>query len=179
MKETTRAQFGCGVTLVAIGGLLLAIRLLPALGDWADRVFDWPLIIIGVGAMLLLIGVLTNAPGMAVPAAIVSGIGGLLYWQNDTGNWESWAYAWTLIPGFVGLGIVLMGVLQGGKTENLRGGAWLMAISLFLFFLFGSFLGGGGLLGPYWPALLIVLGAYLLVRSLLDNRSSIASEGTE
>lgn len=177
MNGNTRTRFGCGLALVALGGWLLAIRLLPELADWADRVFQWPMIIIGVGAALLLIGVLTKAPGMAVPAAIVSGIGGLLYWQNSTGNWESWAYAWTLIPGFVGLGVLLMGVLEGGRTEKLRGGAWLMVISLFLFFLFGSFLGGGGLLGPYWPALLIVLGLYMLGQSLLGDRRRSPSDG--
>ncbi len=179
MNERTRTQLGCGLALVVVGAWMLALQLLPALADWADRLFEWPMIIVAIGGILLLIGLLTGAPGMAVPAAIVSGIGGLLYWQNSTGNWESWAYAWTLIPGFVGLGIVLMGVLQGGKVENLRGGAWLMVISLFLFFLFGSFLGGGGLLGPYWPALLILLGLYLLGQSLFGGRSSIARESTK
>lgn len=177
MNGATRTRFGCGLALVVFGGWLLAIRLLPGLADWADRFFEWPMIIVGVGASLLLIGILAKAPPMAVPAAIVSGIGSLLFWQNSTGNWDSWAYAWTLIPGFVGLGIVLMGVLEGGKTESLRGGAWLMVISVFLFFLFGSFLGGGRLFGPYWPALLIVLGLYLLGQSLLSGRRRSPSDG--
>jgi hypothetical protein len=107
---------------------------------------------------------------MAVPACIVGGIGGLLYWQNATGNWESWAYAWTLIPGFVGVGIVLSGLLGGDTQQSVRGGAWLILISLVLFTIFGSFLGGLGLLGPYWPVLLIALGLLVLVRSFFRAR---------
>ena len=42
---------------------------------------------------------------MMVPASIVTGIGGLLYWQNATGRWESWSYAWALIVASVGVSI--------------------------------------------------------------------------
>ena len=41
---------------------------------------------------------LTGQPGMLVPACIVGGIGGMLYWQNLTGDWASWSYSWSLIP---------------------------------------------------------------------------------
>ncbi len=46
-----------------------------------------------------------------MPSIIVGGIGGILAYQDYTGHWESWSYLWTLIPGFVGLGI---GVTAGG-----------------------------------------------------------------
>ncbi|HUV89374.1 MAG TPA: hypothetical protein VMY80_06955, partial [Anaerolineae bacterium] len=95
---------------------------------------------------------------------------GLLYWQNATGHWESWAYAWTLIPGFVGVGIILAGILGGGLRKALGGGGWLILISLVLFAIFGSFLGGLNLLGPYWPVLLIVLGLFILVERLVRRR---------
>jgi hypothetical protein len=117
--------------------------------------------------LLLVIGVLVRAPGMAVPAALVSGIGGLLYWQNVTGNWESWAYAWTLIPGFVGVGIILAGLIEGHWRVTLRSGGTLVVISLVLFAIFGSFLGGPISLGVYWPVVLIVLGVWFLIGPLL------------
>ena len=107
---------------------------------------------------------------MAIPACIVGGIGGILYWQEITGNWESWAYAWTLIPGFVGVGIVLSGLLGGDFRQSARGGGWLIMISLVLFAVFGSFFGGLGLLGPYWPVLLILLGLLVLIRPLFRPR---------
>ena len=106
---------------------------------------------------------------MAVPACVVGGIGGLLYWQNVTGNWESWAYAWALIPGFVGVGTMLMGIVSrdGGQV---RSAAWLLVISAILFVVFGSFFGALGFLGKYWPVLLILLGVLSLFQGLFRRR---------
>jgi hypothetical protein len=126
----------------------------------------WPLIVVAVGVFLLIFGLMVGAPGMAIPASIVSGIGLLLYWQNATGNWDSWAYAWALIPGFVGVGVILNGLLGGERLRNaLEGGFWLIVISLTMFAIFGSFLGGLNLFQPYLPILLVILGAIMLVRS--------------
>jgi len=166
MDSRRRSSLAAGLVLILLGAWFLASQWVPALRIWVS----WPLIIVGVGALLLIIGLATGVPAMAVPACIVGGIGGLLYWQNSTGNWESWTYAWTLIPGFVGVGTILSGLLGGETRQSVRGGLWLVAISLAMFAFFGSFLGGLNLLGPYWPALLILLGLLLLVRSLFRRR---------
>jgi hypothetical protein len=162
-----------GLVLIILGGLFLLFRMVPGLLGWAGG-SSWPLIIVGVGIVLLLIGAVTGAAGMAVPAAIVGGIGALLYWQNATGNWQSWAYAWTLIPGFVGVGMLIAGLLDG-KGEPVKGGLWLMAISLILFAIFSAimapFVGGPVLLGRLWPVMLILLGLLLLGRALFSSRS--------
>lgn len=105
-----------------------------------------------------------------MPAAIFSGIGGLLYWQNATNQWASWAYAWTLIPGFAGVGALLMGLLGKEPMRNFRAGAWLVFISLVMFAIFGAFLGGMNFFGPYWPLLLVALGVILLARNLWGAR---------
>jgi len=152
--------------LILLGVWFLVAQFVPGLQVW----ISWPLIVAGVGAFLLIIGLLTGVPGLAVPACIVGGIGGLLYWQNSTGNWESWAYAWTLIPGFVGVGIILSGLLGGEIRQALRGGGWMVLISLVLFTVFGSFFGALGLAGDYWPVLLIVLGLLILVWPLFRSR---------
>jgi len=107
---------------------------------------------------------------LATPACIVGGIGVLLYWQNVTGNWESWAYAWTLIPGFVGVGIVLTGLLSRGNRQSVHEGGTLILISLVLFAIFGSFFGALGLMGKYWPILLVALGLLMLIRPLFRFR---------
>jgi hypothetical protein len=101
---------------------------------------------------------------------IMCGIGGLLYWQNATGNWDSWAYAWTLIPGFVGVGVFLAELLEGKLTSAIQGGGWLILISLTMFVIFASFLGGPEWIGPYWPALLILVGVAMLVRTFFRSR---------
>ncbi len=169
MEHSQRARVGGGLVLILVGIAFLAVEVVPGLRFWVYGQYGWPVWLIGVGAALLLFGLVVGAPGMAVPACIVGGIGGLLYWQNATGRWETWAYAWTLIPGFVGVGVILAGLLQG-RLRELEGGIWLILISLVLFAIFGSFLGGLNLFGPYWPALLIGLGALLLVRALVRPR---------
>jgi hypothetical protein len=116
------------------------------------------------------IGLITGAPGMSVPAAIVAGIGGILYYQNLTGDYGSWSYMWTLIPGFVGVGTILAGLLGEHTRHNLSRGLNLLVISAIMFLIFGALFGGLGILGPNGPAfLLIALGLYILIRGMLRN----------
>lgn len=170
MNQRTRSGVAGGVLLILLGLLFLVYQLIPGQFEWLSGEHSWPLIIVGVGLFLLIFGLVVGAPGMSVPASIVAGIGLLLYWQNATGNWESWAYAWTLIPGFVGVGVLLNGLLGGAKLrEALDGGFWLILISLTMFAIFSAFFQGPNLFGPYLPVLLIVLGLILLVRSLFKR----------
>ena len=162
-----------GLLLILLGGWFLAVQFAPGLEGWFNIELSWPLLIIGIGIFLLIFGLIVGAPGMAVPACIVGGIGILLYWQNATGNWETWAYAWALIPGFVGLGVILAGLLEGNIRRGLSDGGSLIIISLVMFIIFGSFLGGFTLLGNYWPVLLIVLGLWMMIRLLLRPRRSV------
>ncbi len=166
MNRRRRSTLAAGLALILLGMLLLVAQFVPGWQRW----LDWPLIIVGVGAFLLIFGLLAGAPGMAVPACVVGGIGGLLYWQNTTGNWQSWAYAWTLIPGFVGVGVVLAAALGEGGRAGVSRGLWLVFISLVLFAVFGSLAGALGFLGNYWPALLILLGLLILVQGAFRRR---------
>lgn len=163
-----RANLAAAVVLIALGVWFLAVQMFPALRAIAYGGDNWPLIIIGVGVLLALVGLVTWVPALLIPACIVGGIGALLYWQNATGNWESWAYAWTLIPGFVGVGVILSGLLSGDRKAVI-GGGWTIFNSLVLLAIFGSFLGGGSLV-RYWPVLLILLGVLLLGQSLFRRR---------
>ena len=167
MEPQRRSPLVFGLLLILIGGVLLAFQLIPGLAERFEIEYSWPLFIIGVGVFLFLLGILVNAPGLSIPAAIVSGIGGIFYWQNLTEDWESWSYIWTLIPGFVGVGSVLFGILDRENRDSIRGGAWLILISGVMFLVFSSFIGGLDLLGPYWPVLLILLVLILLARPFL------------
>ena len=170
MDRKRRSNLGVGVFFILVGALALVYQLVPSIRDVLDLSFEWPMIIIGVGLFLLVLGLLVGASGMAVPAMIMCGIGGLLYWQHVTGNWESWAYAWTLIPGFVGVGVFLAELLEGKFASAVRGGGWLIFISLTMFAIFSSFLGGPEWIGPYWPVLLILAGVAMLVRMFIRSR---------
>jgi hypothetical protein len=170
MDKRRRSNIAVGVILILVGAFMLIFQFIPAMREWIPAGFSWPLIIVGFGLFLLLLGLFSGSAEMAVPAAVFMGIGGILYWQNATGNWESWAYVWTLIPGFVGVGVIVSGLISGKVSSALRAGIWQILISLVLFFIFGSFLGGLALIGPYWPVLLIALGVVLLLRLLFSKK---------
>lgn len=167
MKENQRNTLAIGVLLILLGGFFLAQILWPGL----TMLISWPVIIIAVGAGLFVLGLVVRAPGMSIPAFVVAGIGGILYYQNQTGDWGSWAYVWALIPGFVGLGI-LVGSLLGAKELKAADGIRQVVISLVLFLVFGSFLGGFRGLGAYWPLLLIGAGVVLLILYFIPKRNS-------
>jgi hypothetical protein len=166
MDSQRRTNLLGGIVLILVGGILLAAQLFPGLGITLNITLSWPLILVGVGIFLFLLGLLINEPDMAVPACIVAGIGGILYYQNETGDWASWAYAWALIPGFVGVGTILAGLFGGNFRKSLRDGGTLILISVILFAIFSSLLGGKSYLGVYWPVLIILLGVWLLIRPL-------------
>ena len=119
MEKRARSAIASGAILVALGVLLLVARLVP--GFWGD--LTWPFIVIGVGVLLLVLAVATGNAGLAVPGCIVGGIGLILWWQNTNNQWETWAYAWTLIPGFVGVGALVQGLLEAKPLKALPGRA--------------------------------------------------------
>lgn len=168
MNKRTRSSLAFGFLLIVLGAWFLAVQLVPGL-NWFWNILTWPVGIIIIGLFLLILGLVLNAPGMAIPASIVGGIGGLLYWQNATGNWDSWAYAWSLIPGFVGVGLMLASLLGEGGRDTFRVGAWMSIISLTVFAVFGAFF-GASVLGTYWPVLLIVFGLWVIIQPLFKRK---------
>lgn len=177
MNKRGRGQLVLGVLLILIGAWFIAQRTIPQLAEFAEMFSEWPFTVIGVGGVLLLLGLFLGAPGLAVPAAIVAGIGGILLYQETTGEWGSWSYMWTLIPGFVGVGVFLQGLLGENMSENLKHGLNLVTVSAVLFVVFATFFGKFTLLGSYGPALVVIgLGVYLLVRGLVRTINKKSEE---
>lgn len=159
-----RSQLALGVVLILLGAWFIAQRQVPALENWVAQYMSWPLDVVAAGAIILLIGLLVGAPGMAIPAAIVAGIGGILYYQTRTEDYASWSYMWTLIPGFVGVGQIVAAAL-GRSMREARSGMNLILISAVMFVIFAAIFGKLAMFGPYFPALvLIVVGVWFLVR---------------
>lgn len=155
-----------GIILIILGLLFLAREIAPQYFQF----WDWPIIIIGLGGIFLLWAILSGTGGLAVPGSILAGIGGIFYYQNLTGDWESWAYIWALIPGFVGVGIIISGIIDRNYKEAFTGGLIMLLISGMLFFAFGSAFGLPQEVTMYWPALLILLGIVALVRALSSGK---------
>jgi hypothetical protein len=105
---------------------------------------------------------------MAIPVCILGGIGAIFFWQTVSGiGYDTWSYMWTLIPGFVGIGIFLSELLSGRPMVGVSKALGPIAVSIVLFFVFASAFGGLGAIGPYWPVLLIVLGIFLILRPFI------------
>lgn len=155
-----------GVILILLGLLFLFREIAPQYFAF----MDWPFIIVGLGVIFLLWAILAGTGGLAVPGAILAGIGGIFYYQNLTGDWESWAYIWALIPGFVGIGIIIGGIIDRNYKDAFSGGLIMLLISGILFFAFGSAFGLEPQITMYWPALLIILGVIALVRALFPGK---------
>jgi hypothetical protein len=171
-----RTNLVLGILLILVGGWLVVTRQVPAVQNWLDENFAWPMWTIGAGLIVFLLGLLTGSPGMSIPAAIIAGIGGILYYQNQTGEYSSWSYMWALIPGFVGVGTILTGLLGEHTRRNLAHGLNLVVISAVLFLVFGTFFGGLSILGDYGVAiLLILLGVFVLVRGFVRGGSGRSS----
>ena len=165
----TRSTIATGLMFLLLGGWFFAVELLPQVRAFAYGIQTWPLPIVGIGAMLGLLALVLWVPGYWIPACIVAGVGGLLYWQNVTGNWGSWAYAWALVICFVGIGIVLTGAASRSR-RGAAGGGWVLFYGLVLFAIFGAFLGGLSILKQLWPVLLVALGFILLINGLTRRK---------
>ncbi len=175
-----RGSLTFGILLILIGGWYLAVQLFEPLEDWLDNFAEWPFLIIGLGLLFLVAAVVSGVTGLAIPGTIISGIGGILYYQNYYNDWESWAYAWTLIIGFVGIGVFIMHLLEGNLRKAVSEGGNTILNSAVLFLIFGSFFraifGKDPFLGDYWPLLLIVAGLWMLVRPFLRRRPPVEME---
>ena len=174
MDRRNRTQLALGIILILVATWLIATKIRPDLATLVHLPFAWPMWVVIAGGIVLLIGLLVGAPDMAIPACITAGIGGILYYQNATNHWESWAYMWTLIPGFVGIGRLLAGILGGDFKASLREGLNLLLVSAILFTIFASFFGGFQVFGPYSAyvliALLFLFGIWFIVRGFLRHK---------
>lgn len=177
MQRNRGARIVGGILLILFGAYMLLIQFYPELQIF--DYFSWPLLIVGIGILMLILGLIGGEPGMAVPACVVGGIGLILYYQNETGDWTSWAYAWALIPGFTGVGSILAGILGDNPRKSILDGITLILISGILFLVFGSLFGEMDYLGDYWPVLLILLGFWVLISYFLRGpRKKVVESGT-
>lgn len=168
-----QAGLVAGVVLVIVGSLFLLGRVTSiALGPDA-----WPLWII-VPGIAMLAASLAIPPrgglGLAIPGAIVTIVGLVLWVQATYDVYASWAYAWALVaPTGPGLGMLVYGLVRG-EREIARDGLRTTLVGLGLFLGFALFFEGViGLSGDRvagldqaLPYVVIGLGVLLVVLSL-------------
>lgn len=162
-----------GAIMVALGVVFLSQQLF----SFAGLGFPWPLFIIGPG--LLLFGLMVvggrGAAGLAVPASIMTALGILFFFQSAFDYFESWAYAWALLPTAGGVGTALAG-LWSENPQLARNGARAAAVGFTILLAFGAFFEllifrHGAITGHAWTIALILVGGFLLLRGWAERRS--------
>jgi hypothetical protein len=163
-----RGSFTFGFLLILLGGWFLAVQFIPEIGDWMEKIADWPIWIIGPGLIFIFAGLISGVVDLMIPGSIISGIGLILHYQNVTGDWQSWSYAWALIIVFVGIGVFLANLFKGNVRQAFAEGGPPFMTGAIMFLIFGSMFraafGQSPLLGDYWPVLLMVAGLWLLIK---------------
>ena len=165
-----------GILIVVGAAVLLArsagINLFATIGP-----LTWPYLVIVPGLVLLGLALVPPRPqgvGFAIAGSIVTAVGALLLYQSQTGHWESWSYAWALIPSAAGLAQVGYGLFAGERAIVDRG-LWMAIIGGLLFaagawFFEGLFAGEPRPQGLDWgPIVLIVLGGAIVLRGVLGR----------
>ena len=168
---------GAALVIVGIGWLIfreLAIDPFKAIGD-----AGWPYFVIIPGVALLLVSLVRTPPhgvGFAIAGSIVTTVGCVLLYQQTTGHWTSWAYAWALVgPGAAGLGMLAYGLIFG-QRDLLAPGARLVAIAAAIFVVgywyFETIFATGRAplaLGDWWPLVVIGVGLAALAAGVLSR----------
>jgi hypothetical protein len=170
---------------LVVGGLLILVGIALLVGQFAGvdlgRV-GWPFFVIIPGVVVLILGLWlagSAGEGLSTVGSMVTMVGLILLYQNSTGHWATWAYAWALVaPTSIGVGQLLFGALHG-QGKLVRSGLDTMLAGLGLFVVLGLFfelviglsgfrVRGGDII---LPAVLIGLGLLLLIRNLFKHRA--------
>jgi hypothetical protein len=192
MEPTTRASndrtpYVFGLLLVAIGAAVLVLRLFDVDALAAVRDLGWQLFIIVPGLGLLAMALVPKPPngaGFAIAGSIVTTVGLILAYQEANDAFESWSYAWALLPGAAGLAMTVYGFFANEHTL-VAGGLRIAVIAAALFvagywFFETTFATGRAPLDleTWWPVLVIAIGGLITISALLGRDSGAPSRTT-
>jgi hypothetical protein len=177
MSKRNRTHLTLGVILILVAVGMLVLKAYPSLSEYFHFEMIWPLWVILGGGFFLLMGLITGEPDLAIPASIFVGVGGILYYQQNTQDWASWSFMWTLIPGFAGIGNILAGLIGANFRKSIYEGFRLLIISSVMFLFFASIFGRLNILGTnkdfILAGLLLVFGVWLIIRGLIHQQTKV------
>ena len=167
MSHSTHSRQTTAFALIGLGVLFLLVQTF----GFSFMGLLWPLFVAVPGLIFLYAAISGGGDraGLAIPGAMVTGTGAILFYQNLTGHWSSWAYVWALYPVFFGLAMVFMGRRTGTREQTRVGDAfvkWGLIGFIGLWALFELFIFGGNsaLVTTFIPLALIGAGIVLLIR---------------
>ncbi|RJP48963.1 MAG: hypothetical protein C4583_13670 [Anaerolineaceae bacterium] len=173
MKGSSQIKFG--IVLILFVAFLVAEKQFPAIREWVSTNTAYPLNIILVGIVIFVLSIWSGVTGCATIATLVAGVGGILYYQKVTGNSEP--ILWTLIPAFIGVGMIQSGLFSG-VTQKAKVGTQLIGFSIMVFVICAVIFGRSQLLGGTYglAIILIPLGVWYFVKGLRSKKNNQDTE---
>ena len=188
--QSTRGDRGdsmaaIGSAIVVIGVLTYFIQMASVdVASWLGG-SGWTLFVIVPGVALLIAAVFLGektALIATIAGAVLTTVGGLLLYQDQTAHYESWAYAWALIPGSVGAALAVHGLrfkrsdLVTVGTRMVAGFGVLLLVGAWFFETIFRTGQAPFDLGDNWPIALIALGGVLFLAGLLRGSTGGGSD---
>ncbi len=171
-------------TLLLGGGLLMlgAVMLAGQFLDVRLGSYVWPFIFIIPGIVIFLSALSSDSSsseGFVILGSILIMLGLIFFAQTVLNLWASWAYAWALLaPASIGIGQMIYGTRKQ-RDGIVQTGKHLATIGLTIFavgFIFFELILNISNIGfarfglPTFPIALILLGAFILARALIQKR---------
>lgn len=165
MEHTNRGTIVLGTFLIAVGVIYLLLNLIPGV----ELGKTWPVIFFVLAAGFYLPALLwqsarTGLAGLFIPGTIMLVLGLIFTYDVLTEDWASWAYSWLLIPGGVGLGLILGSTYGSWGHGTTQVGTWMLAVSGGLFALFATIFGQNDVIRTVAPVIIILAGVLILLR---------------
>jgi hypothetical protein len=107
-----------GIPVLTTGGILLVASLFD---NWSVWELAWPLEVLGLALGFALAAIFMRVAGLAIPAVIIGVNGLMLAFCNLSGLWGAWAILWPIEPLSIGLGLLIVGVLNRSSGTKLAG----------------------------------------------------------
>jgi hypothetical protein len=162
MARARKSNLAFGVILVVVGGVLLVTRFVPM-----ETAPAW---LLGLGVGLALIAIVNASYGSLVAGMVLLGLGaGMVLGDRGVGDIRSGT--WILL----GLGAGFIGIYVLALILKLRSHWWPLVPGFILFAAGGArYVRNFTLLPPevviaartWWPAALVVVGVWVLIRAL-------------
>jgi len=180
-----------GILLIVVGIVILALQYVHIDLSWFPERWAemaWPLRIIVPGLALFVVGLVLPdraGEGLSGLGLVAAAVGTLVWYQDVTGTWESWAYAWALVfPAAGGLAGIIHGTLHANwrhVRDSVGGFVFGIVMFLVLGFAFESWLGfegfGLGRIATWVPGvILLAVGVIVLFAGTPGERRSRRAE---
>jgi len=165
-----------GIPLLTTGGILMFASLFDRWNVWE---LAWPLEVLGVALGFALAAIFMRVAGLAIPAMIIGVNGLILAFCNLTGLWSAWAILWPFEPLSIGLGLLIVGVLNRSAGTKLAGLilTGLAGAGFFIASFFSMF--NDTFLRFAVPGMLVLCGLILVSAQWLKRAEVISEEAAE